>query len=224
MMRILESVNPENEAEEPMEAPELSLRTLRKQARRSQKECAELLGVSIDTWRRWEKNPDAMPYAAHRQVFDFLERAVQIRKEINMAKNYGKVPVVAETDIDLDEEMNDYTVPIPEGLTPTFEPSKPVTAEQMNKFISHGKEAYPGMADEFAAWEAAWDQVNLAQMKADGAPINIQEVVHVDPEFDEYGEPIEYAHDPKVAVRDNGTIDVYDPDDIIPGDKEDKQD
>lgn len=202
-----------------MEAPRLSLKELRKQARRSQKECAELLDVSIDTWRRWEKNPDSMPYASHQQAVDFLERAVQIRKELTMAKDFGKVPVVAVTDIDLDEEMKNYTVPIPEGLTPEFVPSQPVTAEQMRKFAAFGKEAYPGMADEYEAWEKAWDEVNLEQMKADGAPINIQEVVHVDPEFDEYGEPVEYAHDPKVAVRDNGTVDAYDPDDIVPTDE-----
>ena len=79
-------------------------------------------------------------------------------------------------------------------------PSQPVTAEQMRKFAAFGEEAYQAWPTSTRRGRKPGIRVNLEQMKADGAPINIQEVVHVDPEFDEYGEPVEYAHDPKVAV------------------------
>lgn len=203
-------------------AHHLSIKTLRKQAKRTQKEMAELFDISLDTWRRWENNPDDMPYSAHLQAVDFLEQAVQIRKENTMAKHWGKVHM-AEGPVNMHVEDQGYTVPIPEGLTEVFEPSQPVTDRQTLDYELYGKEPYPGYADEMEAWEEAWEQVNRAQMVADGAPLNIMDPVLADPEFDEFGEPIVYAGEPQIVVRDDGSIDAYDPDDIIHDDEESEE-
>lgn len=188
----------------------LSIKALRNQAHRTQKEMADLFNISLDTWRKWERNPDAMPYSAHLQAVDFLEQSIQIRKDTTTMTRYmGELPV-DRTPVDLTARAdNDYTVPIPEGLTDEFEPSRPVTSKQMLDYDLHGKEPYPGYADEYEAWQEAWEQVNRAQLVADGGTLNIQDPIHAPAEFDEYGEPIEYANDPKAVVRDDGNIDLY---------------
>ncbi len=88
-----------------------------------------------------------------------------------MAKDLGFRKVEFEepmTDEELAEDTASYTVPIPEGLTGDFNPSKPVTDEQTIAWACRGIEPYPGYAEEFAAWEDAWEMVNRAQMEADG--------------------------------------------------------
>lgn len=67
-----------------------------------------------------------------------------------------------------EEDYEEYTVEIPEGLTEHFEPSQSVTDEQCWRWMMSRKEPYPGYAQELADWEAAWDDVNYRQPIADG--------------------------------------------------------
>lgn len=90
------------------------------------------------------------------------------------------------------EEEQGYTVPIPEGLSPTFKPSKPVTLKQSLKFDKDGTEPYPGYGAEFSEWEKGWERVNRAQAIEDGAPVYESDTVSVSPEHDEQGEPVIY--------------------------------
>lgn len=112
-----------------------------------------------------------------------------------MAQDMGKVKVVCDTpeEVERMREEAEYTVPIPEGLTEDFEPSQPVTLKQYEAWENHHIEPYVGFADELEAWERAWQDVEIAQLKADGEPVLELDPVHVDPEFDPAtGEPIIY--------------------------------
>ena len=95
-----------------MEAPRLSLKELRKQARRSQKECAELLDLSIDTWGVG-REPGLHPYASAPAGRRLPRTGCTDLKGTHHGKDFGKVPVVAVTDIDLDEEMKNLHRPDP---------------------------------------------------------------------------------------------------------------
>ncbi|NEG71827.1 hypothetical protein [Bifidobacterium ramosum] len=90
-----------------------------------------------------------------------------------------KVEYVSIEDSDRDAEEHPYTVPIPEDLTEDFEPSKPVTREQMIRWMTRHIEPYPGYAEEEGAWERAWQEVELAQLKADGEPVLEMDPVHL---------------------------------------------
>lgn len=168
---------------------QLSIKNLRHQAGRTQKETAELLDVDTRTYRKWENDPTEMPHGAYLQLIDFLERSVQIRKEIKMGTDMGKASVV----FDQSDDKTEYTVPVPEGLSEEFEPSRPVSRKQWMAYDATGVEPYPGFTEELQEWEKAWEAVNSAQLEADGAPPLVLDTVQVDPEFDEEtGEPITY--------------------------------
>lgn len=191
---------------------QLSIKNLRKQAHRTQKEMAELCDVSLTTYTKWEKNPADMPHGLYLQVIDFLEHAVQIRKETTMAHDMGMAHVVCLTPEEAEREAaeNPYTVPIPEGLEEDFHPSKPITFQQMVDWETNHKEPYPGYADEYEAWESAWQEVELAQMKADGVTETEINPVHVDPEFDPAtGEPIIYDEPHIVQDDQSGEGDLF---------------
>ncbi|WP_240539372.1 hypothetical protein [Bifidobacterium sp. SO1] len=129
-----------------------------------------------------------------------------------MAKDMGKVKVEYQSIEDSEREAREhpYTVPIPEGLTEEFFPSKPVTDEQMMRWMTRHIEPYPGYADEEAAWERAWQEVEIAQLKADGEPVLELDPVHVDPEFDpSTGKPIVYDEPHIVQNPDNGEADLF---------------
>lgn len=201
----------------------LSLIVLRKQAGRTQQEMADLFGIDIRTWRKWEKHPDDMPYGNHQQAIDFLERSVQIRKAIRM-KDYGNPGIEAiHADEAQEDNYSEYTVDIPKNASPTFKPNKWVSPQQMLDWELKGKEPYEGFADEYEAWELACDELNMRQMEADGTPMNVQDVVHADPEFnEETSEPIVYAGEPMIVVHDNGDLSAYDTSSIEEDDGETK--
>ena len=93
-----------------------------------------------------------------------MELSAQIRKKTKMATDYGKQKVefkLPPTDEELAEERASYTVPIPDDLP-----------EQMIAWECRNIEPYPGFADEYAAWEDAWENINRAQAEADGNPYN----------------------------------------------------
>ena len=97
------------------------------------------------------------------------------RKKTKMAIDYGKTEVAfapAPTEKELAEQRASYTVPIPDDLTDWFTPSKPVTDEQTIAWECYNVEPYPGYAEEYAAWESAWENINRAQAEADGYKLN----------------------------------------------------
>lgn len=110
----------------------------------------------------------------------------------------GKATVVFD-DPNTTNQDNDYTVPIPEGLTEEFNPSHPITPKQWADYETRGIEPYEGFEDEYTEWEKAWEEVNRAQLTADGAEPLIMDMVHPDPDFDEDDEPIDYS-DPSVVI------------------------
>lgn len=96
-----------------------------------------------------------------------------------------------------DEDRSEYTVPIPDDLTDTFNPinpntGRPVTGEEAIRYATDGIEPYDGYADELAEWERRWELVNDAQALADGEPIHRVDVIHPAPETDGLGLPIRY--------------------------------
>ncbi|WP_223848062.1 hypothetical protein [Bifidobacterium reuteri] len=86
-----------------------------------------------------------------------------------------KSKVVFTDPRDRDDDISDYTVPIPEGLTEEFHPSQPVTPKQIIAWETRNEEPYPGYAEELFNWENAWEEVNRAQLKADGGYLHISD-------------------------------------------------
>lgn len=178
------------------------IKRLRQKAGKTKKEIAELIGVSVNTYTKYENDPDNMPHGTYRHLLEYLEIAAQLRKARTMTAE-----VVFN---DHEDSIDDYTVPIPEGLTEYFEPSQPVSPEQIIKWETSNIEPYPGYAEEENNWEKAWEEVNRAQNEADGGSMHIADPVHVDPEFDEAtGEPIIYDEPHVVVDPDSGEANLY---------------
>lgn len=96
----------------------------------------------------------------------------------------GKATVVFD-DPNTTDQSNDYTVPIPEGLTEEFEPSHPITPRQWAAWETRGIEPYKGFEEEYTTWEKEWEKVNRAQLTADGAEPLVMDMVRLDPDPDE---------------------------------------
>ena len=136
---------------------QLSIRRLRQLAGKTKNEIADLLGMSVNTYSKYEDNPMSLSYAAYHQLIEYLETAIQIRKKLEKEQPMNtpikaKVRFVAP-DEDDEDRLSDYTVPIPEGLTEEFHPSQPVTPKQLLDWETKNKEPYPGYSEEFFNWE-----------------------------------------------------------------------
>lgn len=187
---------------------QLSLRELRKQADYSQKDLAQLCGVTPQTYLKWEKDPSVIPHVLYEQIIHLLQVAIQIRKGMSKMNYLGKVHVRFVSPDELPED--DYTVDVPDDLTEDFHPSKPVTPAQQLAYEMEGIEPYPGYEDEVNEWEKRWEKVNRAQLEKDGAPVLELDPVHPDPEFDEStGEPIVYDENHAVVDPDSGDATLY---------------
>ena len=193
---------------------QLSIRRLRQLAGKTKNEIADLLGMSVNTYSKYEDNPMSLSYAAYHQLIEYLETSIQIRKKLEKEQPMNtpikaKVRFVAP-DEDDEDRLSDYTVPIPEGLTEEFHPSQPVTPKQLLDWETKNKEPYPGYSEEFFNWENAWEEVNRAQQKADGGYLHLSDPVPVSPEFDETtGEPITYDEPHVVVDSESGNTSVY---------------
>lgn len=185
----------------------ISIKGLRKQAGKTQKEMAEIAGISHVTWKKWEDNPDVIPHGTYLQLIEYLETAINIRKGIRMNEpTPATVRVLTAEQLDAEERDNQYTVPIPEGLTENFQPSQPVTDEQWEAWDARNVEPYPGFALEMRDWEDAWDEVNRAQDEADtnGHILVVPSLRHTRPDYDpETGAPLAYP-DETIIVSEPG--------------------
>lgn len=169
----------------------ISLRNLRQQAGKTQAETAEVLDVSLSTYKRWEKSPSDMPHGMWLETVEYLELSAQNRKKQKMATDYGKSEVVFDEPMtDEEEEKNraSYTVPIPDSLTNHFVPSKKITRKQFLDWEIRHIEPYPGYADEYYAWQDAWEEIDRKQAEADGNPYNYVDNLKLEPESDQQDE------------------------------------
>ena len=203
----------------------ISLRNLRIQAGKTQAETAEVLDVSTSTYKRWEKNPLEMPHGMWLETVQYLEMSAQIRKKTKMATDYGHSEVVFDEPMtDEEEERNraSYTVPIPDSLTNSFEPSQPITDKQFLDWEIRHIEPYPGYAEEYAAWQDAWEEIDRAQAEADGNPYNYVDNMKLQPEFDpQTGEPIDYEEPVIFQNAETNKVEVHLPDeDAVKADAE----
>lgn len=190
---------------------QLSLRHLRLQARKTKKEAADLCDVSLNTYSKYEDDPLAMPHGLYLQLVEYFELSTQIRKANRMSEPIkANVKFVTPEEASETDRIEDYSVPIPEGLTEEFHPSQPVTPQQIIDWETKNKEPYPGYAEEFFNWENAWEKVNRAQNEADGGHIHLSDPVHVDPEFDEStGDAIIYDEVQMAVDPDSGEQVLY---------------
>lgn len=189
---------------------QISIRRLRLLAGKTKKEVSELLGVSVNTYTKYEDSPMDMPHGLYLQLVEYLEIANQTRKATTMNTPIKTTVSFKDPRDNDDDRLEDYTVPIPEGLTEEFHPSQPVSPKQIIDWETKNKEPYPGYAEELFNWENAWEEVNRAQQKADGGYLHEADPVHVDPEFDDAtGEPIIYDEPHVVIDPTNGETSVY---------------
>ncbi|MDK8732178.1 helix-turn-helix domain-containing protein [Bifidobacterium breve] len=194
---------------------QIKIRRLRQLAGKTKSEIAGLFGMSVNTYSKYEDDPMSLPYATYHQLVEYLETAIQVHIKLEKEKPMNapikaKVRFVDPRDAAEEDRLEDYTVPIPEGLTEEFHPSQPVTPKQIVDWETKNKEPYPGYAEEENKWERAWEEVNRAQLKADGGYLHIADPVHVDPEFDEAtGEPIIYDETHIVVDPKTGETTVY---------------
>ena len=61
---------------------QLSIRRLRQLAGKTKNEIADLLGMSVNTYSKYEDNPMSLSYAVYHQLIEYLETAIQIRKKL----------------------------------------------------------------------------------------------------------------------------------------------
>lgn len=203
----------------------ISLRNLRIQAGKTQAETAEVLDVSTSTYKRWEKNPLEMPHGMWLETVQYLEMSAQIRKKTKMATDYGHSEVVFDepmTDEEGEKNRASYTVPIPDSLTNSFEPSQPITDKQFLDWEIRHIEPYPGYAEEYAAWQDAWEEIDRAQAEADGNHYNYVDNMKLQPEFDpQTGEPIDYEEPVIFQNAETNKVEVHLPDeDAVKADAE----
>lgn len=201
----------------------ISLRNLRIQAGKTQAETAEILDVSTSTYKRWERDPLEMPHGMWLETVEYLELSAQIRKKTKMATDYGRSEVVFDKPMTEEEEKANrasYTVPIPDSLTDSFEPSKPITDKQFLDWEIRHIEPYPGYAEEYAAWEDAWEEIDRAQAEADGNHYNYVDNLKLQPEFDpQTNEPVYYEEPVIFQNTETNKVEVH-----LPGEDEVKAD
>lgn len=199
----------------------ISLRNLRQQAGKTQAETAEVLDVSLSTYKRWEKNPSDMPHGMWLETVEYLELSAQNRKKQKMATDYGKSEVVFDKPMTEEEEEKNrasYTVPIPDSLTNHFVPSKKITRKQFLDWEIRHIEPYPGYADEYYAWQDAWEEIDRKQAEADGNPYNYVDNLNFQPEYDpQTGERIDYEEPVVFENTETGKVEVH-----LPGEEQAK--
>lgn len=186
----------------------LSIKNLRLQAGKTIKDMAALCDRDARTYAKWENDPDSIPHGLWLQIIEYLETTIRINtKEHTMGQHMGKAKVefISNEEAAKEDRLEDYTVPIPEGLTEDFEPSQPVTPKQMLAYDRTGKEPYPGYAREMQEWEDAWEMVNRAQLIADGANPVILDLPERHPDYNADGNLTPFD---ETTVIDDGDGDV----------------
>ena len=77
---------------------QLSIRRLRQLAGKTKNEIADLLGMSVNTYSKYEDNPMSLSYAAYHQLIEYLETAIQIREKTGKGATYEQPPSKRKSD------------------------------------------------------------------------------------------------------------------------------
>ncbi|RSX54605.1 hypothetical protein [Bifidobacterium samirii] len=101
----------------------------------------------------------------------------------------------------------DWTVPVPEWLTDDFIPERNLSLAEWDRWETRHIEPYPGFAQAFAKWERAWQEVELAQLKADGVKVFEADPIQVRPKPAATSEPVISAEhmiavDPEIDMEE----------------------
>lgn len=186
------------------------LKQLRLKAGKTKKEMSELCDVSVNTYTKYENDTDGMPHGLYLHVLEYLETSSQIRKKIMSETIPATARFLTPEERDQEDKRDGYTVPIPEDLTEEFHPSQPITPKQIVAWETKGIEPYPGYEEEENNWAKRWEEVNRAQLAADGGGLHVADPVDVDPEFDpETGEPVTYDEPQMVVEKKGGETRLY---------------
>lgn len=191
------------------------LKQLRFEAHISQATAGRTIGVSRDTIRAWEENPQRMKVADYRKYVAYLDK---------MAAKYASDPAGEEFSVlPHATGVNEATlmtfpgfsekfvrecvalgIDFPENFDPyELVPDRPVTASEYHRWEDTGVEPYPGFASTLEQWRADGAKV-LAAYREAKMGVKIPRTVYKDPtdlpyEFDEDGNPVEY---------DNPSVDI----------------
>lgn len=179
----------------------LNIKQLRKKAGKTLRDMAELCNVSTSTYQRWEKTPDDIPHALWLEIVEYLEIAIQVKEQtMYKVQHLGDGCAFIDPQDGVDDWDNLH-VPVPEGLTHFFEPSRPVTNKQVIAWATRGIEPYPGYAEEEHAWDVAHAKLAAAERRARGIEDVVVKMPSRTPDHDEEGNYTDYD-EPELVVEE----------------------
>ncbi len=110
-----------------------------------------------------------MPFDQYVKLVETLiETYKQNHPEEHIDEPGEPTPVTVKfVDPDLEDDSDEYSVPIPADLPEDFEPSQPTTTKQELDFEFNGVEPYPGYAEEYDEWYRRWEVINNLQAYVD---------------------------------------------------------
>lgn len=200
------------------------LRDLREECGFTQEQAAQVIGVSRQTYNKYEQDVNTMNLGAYTKL---VETLIETYKQ-NHPEEHIDDPVTVEAqpvtveaqpavfdDPDtMDADSDEYSVPIPADLPEDFEPSQPTTTKQVLDFEFNGVEPYPGYAEEYDEWYRRWEVINNLQAYVDSKrKETLIDPVSIAPDFDPQDDtPIHY-NEPALLIDENtGEATVDDPD------------
>ena len=193
------------------------LRDLREECGFTQEQAANVIGVSRQTYNKYEQDVNTMNLGDYTKLVETLiETYKQNHPEehIDDPVTVEAQPAVFDDPDTMDADSDEYSVPIPADLPEDFEPSQPTTTKQVLDFEFNGVEPYPGYAEEYDEWYRRWEGINNLQAYVDSkrkdTPID---PVSIAPDFDPQDDtPIHY-NEPALLIDENtGEATVDDPD------------
>lgn len=193
------------------------LRDLREECGFTQEQAAQVIGVSRQTYNKYEQDVNTMNLGDYTKLVETLiETYKQNHPEehIDDPVTVEAQPAVFDDPDTMDADSDEYSVPIPADLPEDFEPSQPTTTKQVLDFEFNGVEPYPGYAEEYDEWYRRWEVINNLQAYVDSkrkdTPID---PVSIAPDFDPQDDtPIHY-NEPALLIDENtGEATVDDPD------------
>lgn len=192
------------------------LSELREEAEYTQQQAADVIGVSLETYNNFEQDINSMPFDQYVKLVETLiETYKKNHPEEHIDDPGDPIPVTVKfVDPNLEDDSDEYSVPIPADLPEYFESSQPVTNKQILDFEFDGIEPYPGYADEYDEWYRRWEVINNLQAYVDSKrKETLIDPVSIAPDFDPQDDtPIHY-NEPALLIDENtGEATVDDPD------------
>lgn len=182
----------------------INIKTLRKHAGKTIKDMADLCDVGASTYARWEKDTDNIPHGLWLEIIEYLETAIRV-KETTM-KKIGRVTVRTGYE---KRDLSKLHVPVPEGLSERFQPERPMSYEDWERWDQQGIEPYPGFAEAYHRWLAQWEKIGQADREARGIKDVVVNMPDIVPTYDENGEPTNVDLPELVVTGDGVDKDAY---------------